>query len=560
MKKCVIMTGIVAIILSNISYAADNKHIANNPANIMNTLDQFLPGIQPPNQGQLQATNTPQYIKHAEEVTTQVIVHKVQLLGAKTIPSNVQAVCNSMIGKKIDFKGIQQLANSVESAYRSAGFILVQVVLPPQEINAKAGVVQLQVINGAIKNITFVGDNPKGAQAQLHRYAEQIEVEDPISYHSIDRFLILANQVPGIDVSATLVPDPKITGAADLLVKVVQTPVSGFMNINNRGTDEVGPYQMSVGGSVYDLFGADALTAVGATSLNGFDQLKYGNLSYDLITGQYATEINPSISKTETKPAGDLSSLDMVGNSTKYNFGVNQPLYTSTLQNLNLQTALYHVDSENDVFTNSLLYQDRITGLTLGLNYQGVFWQSYHDMTLSVTQGMPIMGAPHTLTDPSVANAKTTFTRFNLTTADIHYFTQRTSMALDTQMQYTNNILVSSEQIGFGGQQFGQAFAPYVISGNSGIMGSLAARYDLPVFAGLKLLQPEIFYDAGAVHAASTAGNSGRASAQSAGAGVNLQWRKNVNMNLTLAKPLKITNSSGVDMGWAGFINFTVSA
>lgn len=559
MRKIIYFCGLTAISIFTQTILADNSsHPANNPANVMNNLNQNLPDTAPPSQNVFQAGSNPQYIKHAEEVTSQITVKKVQLVGAKTVPVEVQKICNSIINKKINFKGIQQLATAVEQAYRNAGFILVQIILPPQEI-ATTGVIKLQVINGKIKNINFTGDSPKAAQAQLHRYAEQIETEDPVSYHSIDRFLILANQLPGINISATLVPDPNTTGAADLLVKIKQTPVSAFWNTNNRGTKNIGPYQTAVGASLYDLFASDSLSVTGATSLNKFRELSYGNLSYDVVAGTYATEINPNITTTTTHPGGNLSDLDMNGVSNKYDLAITQPLYTSTLKNFNLQTDFYHLDSKNDIFNDNLLYKDSITGLTFGLNYQGVFLQTYHDMTLSVTRGLPILGAPQYLNDPSVANATTTFTRMNFTTSDVRYFTQKISILLGTQFQYSNNTLVSSEQIGFGGQQFGQAFTPYVISGNSGAMASIATRYDLPLFANLKLLQPEIFYDNGMVYYSQVPGNPNHSSAQSAGVGLNIEWRSNLNLNLTLAKPLSITHDDDTSMGWAGFLNVTLS-
>jgi len=503
-------------------------------------------------------------------VTHQVILKEVHLIGAKIVPANVQTLSQSMLGQPIKFKDIQQLAQKLEALYRADGYILVQVIIPPQEINIDSGIVQLQVINGAIKNIIFTGDAPKGAKDQLHVYAQKIENEDPISYHSIDRFLVLANQLPGIDVSATLVPDPKVTGSADLIVKIVQTPFSGFINFNNWNTSYIGPYQTSAGVSAYDLFGADALTLTGSTSINSASELQYGSINYAIIVGPYATEINPSISSTLTQPGGNLSNLELSGLSLKYNLSVNQPLYTSTQQSLTAQTSIYHTDSSNDAYSGAqTVYNDHITAFVAGLNYQGPFLQMYHDITFSITTGIPL-GTPDGLANPSVTGAQTNFVHFNLLTSDIHYLTERLSVALATQFQYAPNTLVSSEQIGFGGQQFGQAFTPYIISGNSGAMGSLSLRYDLPLVwkllnAELRLadwgftqIQPEIFYDIGSVFYAAVPGTTNnQATAQSAGVGLNLQWRKNMNGTFVLAKPLSITNTPGTSLGWAGFFNLT---
>ena len=361
MTKKFITLGFILTALSSSALAVSPTHPSINPGNIGNTLDQTLPGAQGAIQGEFQTTTNPQYIKHAEEVTHQVILKEVHLVGAKIVPANVQALSQSMLGQPVKFKDIQQLAQQLEALYRADGYVLVQVIIPPQEINIDSGIVQLQVINGQIQHIIFTGDDPKGARTQLQRYAEQIEEEDPISYHSIDRFLILANQLPGIDVSATLIPDKTVTGAADLVVKIVQTPFSGFVNFNNWNTSYVGPYQVSAGVSAYDLFAADSLTLSGSTSINSVSELQYGSINYDVVVGKYATEINPSISSTLTQPGGSLSNLELSGLSIKYSLAVNQPLYTSTQQSLTLQTALYHTDSSNDAFSGALLRTNKLS-------------------------------------------------------------------------------------------------------------------------------------------------------------------------------------------------------
>jgi hemolysin activation/secretion protein len=126
------------------------------------------------------------------------------------------------------------------------------------------------------------------------------------------------------------------------------------------------------------------------------------------------------------------------------------------------------------------------------------------------------------------------------------------SVAVSTQIQQTTQTMLASQQIGYGGQAFGQAFAPYVITGDNGYMGSVALRYDLPVFNKVQLLQPEIFYDIGYMtlnHA--PAGMPNNANARSFGIGLLVQALKNCQLNLTLAKPLTITNTTNVSKSWA---------
>ena len=559
MKKIALISSIILSLLSSHMNAcaaalpATPKSV--NPANVMNSVDQNIPGPEAKAEGVFGVDAQSQNIKASKTAENKIKLLQVKLLNVKhPVPANVIEVYQKMIGKRLSYKDIQKMVAEMEQIYREDGYILVQVILPPQEIDVDKGVVALDIVEGQIETVTFVGDNPKAAKAQLERYARAIELEDPISYRSIDRFLVLANELPGIDVSATVVPNKKVLGAADLIVTVVQTKASSFINVNNRGTVYIGPTQGSVGGSVYDVFGADSLSVAGATALSNPYQMAYGNVSYDIMVGSYGTEINPSYTETKTAPGSSLSQFDMRGNSSKYNLSVNQPLYVSTAQRLTLQSALYRLSSNNNAYTSQPLYNDQITALSLGLNYQGVFWQTYHDMNVSSTVGIPFNHMP----TPSVEYAKPNFVRLNLNTSDTHYFTQNTSVAFGSAFQLTPNTLVSSEQLGYGGSTFGRAFVPSVISGDNGALGSLALRYDLPTPSYISLLQPEIFYDAGVVSlndspAVTDSGSFG----ESAGVGLNMMLIHHVQMSLILAKPLKITQSSDVPMSWQGFFNVT---
>lgn len=257
-----------------------------NPANVMNTLDQTLPWLGSPSQTDFKDSPivpaNDQKVENNKNLT--FVMKQVELVGnVHTVPLPVQKVYESAIGKELSFADVENIAAQMEQVYRDQGYILVQVILPPQKIDLSTGIVKFQIIEGQIQSVIFKGDSAGAAKRQLERYAEQLENEDPIKYQTLDRFLILANQLPGIDVTAALKPNPKIMGAADLIIDVKRAPMSEFININNRGTQYIGPGQLAVGGAVYDLFGADAFSVSGATSTSNPNQLKYSNVSYDLV-------------------------------------------------------------------------------------------------------------------------------------------------------------------------------------------------------------------------------------------------------------------------------------
>jgi hemolysin activation/secretion protein len=464
MKKTVV-AGVVAGLFSQVHAAPVDAPASVNPANIMNSVNQTLPApVTRPAQPDLNKQDKAGRTDSTADTSAEFTLKEVKLSGARhAVPAAVTAIYQQQLGKKMRFSAIRKMAADMQEAYRNEGLILVQVVLPPQEINLEQGLVHIQIIEGQIEKVNFQQSLPPAVATQLQRYASQVEAEDPISYATIDRFLILSNEVPGMQVSATLAPDPKVVGGSDLLMTSQQTKASGFVNVNNHGTQYVGPNQMSVGASVYDLIGADSLSLIVSTTPEHAGEMGYGNINYGIVAGPYATRINAAYTATRTQPGDSLSAFEMKGKSKQYMVSVNQPLFVSTPQKITLLSSLTHLNSYNNVFTDQRLYEDTITTLTLGLGYQGTLRQTYSDSKLTVTKGLPILGASRSISTPSVASATPDFVRFNGESSNTRYVSPKTSVALDAQFQFSQNTLVSSEKISYGGATFGQAFDSNVI-------------------------------------------------------------------------------------------------
>lgn len=491
----------------------------------------------------------------------QFVLKKVAFTGVShTLPIPVAKIYQQYIDKLIDANDLFAMQQHMQEAYRDAGYLLVRVVLPPQEIDKSSGEVTFQIVEGQIQRVIFTGDMPRGAKAQLERYANAIAEEDPITYQTIDRFLQLANSLPGINVNATLVPNLSVPGGSDLIIKVTQKSLSGFVTYNNHNSDYIGPDQAFFGMSLNDLLAADSLSFTGGTTPGNLRALYYYSLGYSLTTGKSGTELNLQYSNTETRPGSSLSAFEMYGTSDKLTLGANQPLITSNAQKLKWTNSFYYLQSRNNAQAlDTELYDDQVTAFTTGLTYQGVYWQMENSMDGYFTFGVPV-GIPSTLSDPSRINGKNRFTLFDFDTSSIHYFTQRFSAAFNTTGQYTTSPLLTSEQLGYGGSNFGQAFTPYIISGDSGIFGVFALRYDLPTFGAINLLQPEIFYDVGYVkNNDALLGTYGEANASSAGIGLNVIMLSSVQIQAVLAKPITLTQVSGVGNAWQGFVNFVAT-
>src|SRR3712207_1254735 len=74
---------------------------------------------------------------------------------------------------------------------------------------------------------------------------------------ALERALLLTSDIPGVTVRGVLRPLPGEPGALQLVAQLTRRPVSGYVNIDNRGYEATGAWQGLL------VAGANSFTALG---------------------------------------------------------------------------------------------------------------------------------------------------------------------------------------------------------------------------------------------------------------------------------------------------------
>ena len=469
-----------------------------------------------------------------------ITLKKVTLTGMKqhALPLEVYTIIKAHIGKNYTLKGLQALSELIEQTLRSSGYILAQVVLPPQKITQ--GTVTFRIYPGYVSQITIQG-KPKVAGYQLRWYLDQIEDRKPLTLSVLEHYLLLANNIPGITIKTALTPSKTAVGASDLVVQVTTKKFNAFVNYNNRLTDYFGNSQTLESLSMNNFIGADRISVTAGNSLPSTDNMQYVSVSYLIQLGPWGTQFFYQGSETNTQPSGRLNSFNLKGLSKYNSFSISQPLIVARNGNLSVYAVLYHLSSKNELSQlNTLSYYDRITAWNFGGNLTWVWWHGQDKINISLTQGVPWFGGETRPAEPSRASGRGVFTKWNFDLQRIQYITQNLSLVIHGVAQYTRQRLLASEQIGYGGMPFGLAFDYSTIAGDRGAEGITELRYALPQFIpSVHLLQPFIYYDYGVVlNNISGPDIRDRQDGASWGGGVNFQIAQHLQGNLVVAEPL----------------------
>ncbi len=236
------------------------------------------------------------------------------------------------------------------------------------------------------------------------------------------------------------------------------------------------------------------------------------------------------------------------------------PIIRSSEQNLWLNGILQYQDFRETAFDQTTT-ADRLRVFRANLGY----WQAHQNGTTNlffeVSQGLNTLGATEEgSANLSRADGRSDFTKLNANITRLQGIGGNFGLQAQLGGQWSAQPLLSSEEFGLGGTQYGRAYDFFEVSGDNALAGSLELRYgeDLDM-KWLKAFQVYTFYDLGSVwNDVSGVGNF-RDSVSSAGGGARLTLSPNLRAHLEIATPLTRRVDTRDSTGTRAFFNITAS-
>ncbi|HEY4940437.1 MAG TPA: POTRA domain-containing protein [Rhizomicrobium sp.] len=424
----------------------------------------------------------------------------ITITGAVTIPAaEFQPLYRDLIGKDITLANILDVADRIEAEYRARGYLLVRAYVPPQRV--RDGVFTIHVVEGFLASITVQGGD-RAAKAQIRRYLAPATAAHPLTLSTMERGLLLTNDLPGVTATGVLRASPDTPGASDLVVDVAQPWITGGLAVDDRGSRFSGIWTVAGDVEFNSIFGDDQLAATIVSSPTTTEQIA-GSLRYRRAIGDDGMIGSLIASVTHGEPGSTLSAFGVLTDSYAVGPRLSYPLIRSRAETLLLDGGFTVQDARVDVV--GPISHDKWRVLDIGGSYQrsgvlGGVWTT----TFDVAQGLHILGASDNGT-PATPPGVLPLSRF-LGQTDFTKLTGFSRLALplggafssvvSLQGQYSLSRLITGEQATFGGTQIGRGYDPGAITGDDGIGGSVELRYDFrfPNFF-LQALEPYVYVD-----------------------------------------------------------------
>ncbi|MGH6769952.1 MAG: ShlB/FhaC/HecB family hemolysin secretion/activation protein [Xanthobacteraceae bacterium] len=469
-----------------------------------------------------------------------LVVRAVRVTGSTVYsPADFEEFYRDVIGRRVPLTAVYEIAQRITAKYGKDGYVLSRAIVPPQELSPGGATIRIQVVEGYIDRVEWPAVLSKYRDF-FSAYTAKIVADRPINVRTLERYLLLASDLPGLKFKNSLKPSRTQQGAATLVVEVVEKPADLNVRTDNRGTRARGPMQYLTSLSINNIARAHeqfTITTAGAFQTR---ELQYWAANYLQVLNSEGLTVFVNASKSWGRPG--TRELDLLEYSTRSELveaGFTYPFIRQRELNV-IGTALFFLSDDKSNILGDLNTLDRMRGVRLKVNADKADeWKGINQVNVIVSQGFDGLGS--TSNDnpfASRANGRVDFTKAEMTISRLQTLPANFSVLVAAYGQYGFNPLLTPELCGYGGRGFGRAFDPSELVGDRCIQLLGELRYDVP-HSLLAVTQFQLYgyVDRGWLHnIAPVAGTPKDVDGASVGGGFRLGLQSAVAVDLSAAK------------------------
>jgi len=475
------------------------------------------------------------------KLTLKTVEFRGAVAGALALaPDELSTAYAGEIGVERPVSVICDIRDRVSALYLRRG-VLASVVIPQQRINE--GRLVLEVVEARIAEITYHGDAGP-ARRQVARYLDQLKGMAPFDLDVAQRYLLLASDIPGVRVQATLKPAPGGNGAVSLDIAVTHDPVDASLQIQNFGSKTIGRELALARTDLNSLTGLGDRTSIIAYWTPASDEQRVVQVTEHFKLGGSGLASDLSASWAWTRPGDAVAQLELEGESFAGAARLTYPIVRHRRRNLNLSGGLDWIDQTVDLGGGlATLTEDHLRVFFLRLDGHWAPRALAH-RSLAMTGSFEVRRGAGGL--GASAYGELTASRFLGVPNAVVYRAQAQAggqlfgPVLGTAVlnwQHTDDPLLSYEEYSVGNLSVGRGYDPSIVSGDRALSASVElTTVPLPLFKGLGAWRPYAFYDVAEV--TNIGVGAGEVSLASTGLGLRAQITRRVSLDLAWAKPL----------------------
>ncbi len=475
---------------------------------------------------------------------SRILVNTVRITGQTQFSeARLLEISGFRPGSRLSLSDLRAMALAISDHYHKHGYFVAQAYLPQQEI--KDGVVVISVIEGRYGTITLKNQS-NVSETTANGILSGLNSGDLIAVAPLERRLLLLSDLPGIEVTSTLIPG-EAPGTSDLVVTISQgRRITGELDVDNAGNRYTGTYRVGATVNFNEPLGYGDIVSVRAM-IAAFG-LFYVRASYELQVGDGRVGVAYSI--LGYRLGEEFEMLHANGTAHVASIYGRYPLIRS--RNTNLYAGLaFNAKTFQDRVDVTATVTDKQAHLFLSSLYgdhkDTLFGGGMSSASLTLTTGhLDIQTAAARSLDAATARSNGLYGKLGFSAMRLQRVTDSISLFGSINGQFAFNNLDVSEKMQLGGMYAVRAYPEGEAFADQGFVATLEARYLLPKFIERVPGQMHLvgFVDAGSVTINKNPWTAGSNSRTLSGAGIGLTWMEYNNFSLRSYYAFKLGNEA----------------
>lgn len=435
------------------------------------------------------------------------------------------------IGRDLSSADLKALSHAVADVARQAGYPFATAWIEPQTM--ADAVLRVRLDAGSLSAVRVIGHANALAD---HILTATLVTGRPVRRQELERAILLVGDIPGVSVKESKYV--RQDGFGILLVTIAEDRFSGYAQIDNRGSKEVGPLRSTI------IANARGLLQTGDEASIVLAQTPVDPSEFLFVRGRYSMPIDAngailsaSASYGRARPGASLAPLDVTGESYDASLFYSKPLLRTRADSLWGSIELRGLRS-NQSLLGFPLRNDRIATLTGSLNGTARAGSGILRGEVHLVDGLPVPGvtregAPR----GSRSDGDARFVILGYAAEWTAPLTGRVSVALASEGQVASRPLLATMEIGAGGPTFGRGYDYAERTGDNGILGSGEIRFDLGQFTRRVIDRLQVYGSIDGGYVSNLRGGSGGGGLLSTAAGIRA-GRGKLSAMIEVALPL----------------------
>lgn len=284
--------------------------------------------------------------------------------GFDELAASTEAILADLRGRRIAVSQIYATANAIERRYAAAGYVLVRLVVPPQQLD-DGGSLQLKVIDGSIEAVDVRGV-PQSLRKLVSARMAPLVGRRRLLLTEIERRLLLAGDIPGLAIRSTLALG-QTQGGAKLVLEATHHSVAGSVGVDNHLPSSLGVYSTNAALSFNSILGLGEQVYLTGSSGVHLGQIFASTAPISVVGGGVSAPLgfdgvalNAEYTHSTSRPLQTPGSPASVGYLDRGDLRLTYPWLRTRTQTLALQGTLeWNSQFLVPVGFGSDLYRDR---------------------------------------------------------------------------------------------------------------------------------------------------------------------------------------------------------